>query len=71
MEPKAATDAQVRQQLEELEHDLDGEALHTQLVVSLDTASRIKEGVESELWVDGTKIHLFDPVTTENLTVGL
>jgi multiple sugar transport system ATP-binding protein len=40
-------------------------------VVSLDTTSRIKEGVESDLWVDGTKIHLFDPATTENLTVGL
>jgi multiple sugar transport system ATP-binding protein len=64
-------DAQVRDQLAELERELDGETLHTQLVVSLDTTSRIKEGVESDLWVDGTKIHLFDPVTTENLTVGL
>jgi multiple sugar transport system ATP-binding protein len=62
---------EVRGQLTELEHELDGEALHTQLVVSLDTTSRIKEGEESELWVDGSKIHLFDPATSENLTVGL
>jgi len=64
-------DAKVRDQLADLERELDGEVLHTQLVVSLDTTSRIKEGVESDLWVDGTKIHLFDPATTENLTVGL
>jgi multiple sugar transport system ATP-binding protein len=62
-------DPEVQQQLAELEREMDGEALHTQLVVSLDTASRIKEGSESELWVDGSKIHLFDPATTENLTV--
>jgi multiple sugar transport system ATP-binding protein len=62
---------EVQDQLVELERELDGEALHTQLVVSLDTMSRISEGTESELWVDGTKIHLFDPTTSENLTVGL
>jgi multiple sugar transport system ATP-binding protein len=62
---------EVQKQLAELERELDGEALHTQLVVSLDTTSRITEGTESELWVDGSKVHLFDPATTENLTVGL
>jgi multiple sugar transport system ATP-binding protein len=60
---------EVEEQLRQLERDLDGEALHTQLVVSLDGASRIKEGEEAEIWVDGTKIHLFDPATGENLTV--
>ncbi len=60
---------EVEAHLRELERDLDGEALHTQLVVSLDGASRIKEGEEAEIWVDGTKIHLFDPATGENLTV--
>jgi len=60
---------EVAKQLRELEKDLDGDALRTQLVVSLDGASRIREGEEAEIWVDGTKIHLFDPATGENLTV--
>jgi multiple sugar transport system ATP-binding protein len=60
---------EVQQQLLQLERDLDGEALRTQLVISLDGASRIKEGDEADIWVDGSKIHLFDPSTGENLTV--
>jgi multiple sugar transport system ATP-binding protein len=60
---------EVEEQLRQLERDLDGESLHTQLVVSLDGASRIAEGEEAEIWVDGSKIHLFDPATGENLTV--
>ncbi|CAI9409915.1 ABC transporter ATP-binding protein [Nocardioides sp. T2.26MG-1] len=60
---------EVEEQLRQLERDLDGEALHTQLVVSLDGTSRITEGEEAEIWVDGSKIHLFDPSTGENLTV--
>jgi multiple sugar transport system ATP-binding protein len=60
---------EVQEQLLQLERDLDGEALHTQLVISLDGASRIKEGDDAEIWVDGSKIHLFDPATGENLTL--
>jgi multiple sugar transport system ATP-binding protein len=60
---------EVEAQLRQLERDLDGEALHTQLVVSLDGQSRIAEGEEAEIWVDGTQIHLFDPTTGDNLTV--
>jgi multiple sugar transport system ATP-binding protein len=60
---------EVQDQLLQLERDLDGEALRTQLVISLDGASRIKEGDEAEIWVDGSKIHLFDPGSGENLTV--
>jgi len=60
---------EVQQQLLQLERDLDGEALHTQLVISLDSSSRIKEGDEAEIWVDADKVHLFDPSTGENLTV--
>ncbi|GGU21847.1 ABC transporter ATP-binding protein [Nocardioides albus] len=61
--------AEVRAQLEQLEKDLDGEGLRTQLVVSLDGSSRIAEGQDAEIWVDGRRIHLFDPSTGENLTV--
>jgi multiple sugar transport system ATP-binding protein len=60
---------EVQQQLLQLERDLDGEALHTQLVISLDSSSRIAEGDEATIWVDASKVHLFDPQTGENLTV--
>jgi multiple sugar transport system ATP-binding protein len=60
---------EVQQQLLQLERDLDGEALVTQLVISLDGSSRIKEGDEATIWVDSDKIHLFDPTTGDNLTV--
>ena len=60
---------EVQAQLQQLERDLDGESLRTQLVVSLDGTSRINEGEEAEIWVDSSKMHLFDPSTGENLTV--
>jgi len=60
---------EVQEQLVQLARDTDGEALHTQLVISLDSASRVKEGDEAEIWVDGTQVHLFDPTTGENLTL--
>ncbi|WP_182525998.1 ABC transporter ATP-binding protein [Nocardioides dongkuii] len=60
---------QVEEQLRQLERDLDGESLRTQLVVALDGTSRIREGEEAEIWVDAAKMHLFDPSTGENLTI--
>jgi multiple sugar transport system ATP-binding protein len=60
---------EVEQQLLQLERDLDGESLRTQLVISLDGASRIKEGDEAEIYVDARQMHLFDPSTGENLTL--
>jgi multiple sugar transport system ATP-binding protein len=60
---------EVQAQLQQLERDLDGESLRTQLVISLDGTSRIKEGEQAELWVDTAKMHLFDPASGENLTV--
>ena len=50
-----------RQQLAQLEKDLDGESLRTQLVISLDGTSRVAEGDDAEIWVDTSKMHLFDP----------
>jgi len=61
---------EVQAQLTELERDLDGEALHTQLVVSLDASSRLVAGDEADIYVDASKMHLFDPSTGENLTLG-
>jgi multiple sugar transport system ATP-binding protein len=60
--------AEVASQLAELERELDSEALRTQLIVSLDSASRIKDGDEAELFVDARKMHLFDPTSGDNLT---
>ena len=60
---------EVREQLTQLEKDLDGESMRTQLVISLDGASRISEGDDATIWVDARKIHLFDPATGENLTM--
>ncbi|MCD6640618.1 MAG: sn-glycerol-3-phosphate ABC transporter ATP-binding protein UgpC [Nocardioides sp.] len=60
---------EVQKQLTQLEKDLDGESMRTQLVVSLDGASRIQEGDNAKIWVNAAKIHLFDPATGENLTV--
>ena len=63
--------AEIQTQLTDLERELDMEALRPQLVVSLDAASRIGEGEEAEIFVDARKMHLFDPETQDNLTVGL
>ncbi len=59
---------EVQGQLAQLEKDLDGESIRTQLVVSLDSASQIDEGAEIELYINAAKMHLFDPATGENLT---
>jgi hypothetical protein len=42
----------------------------TQLVVTLDADTRVAEGADAELWLDSTRMHLFDPETGENLTHG-
>jgi len=60
---------EVREQLTQLEKDLDGESMRTQLVINLDGASRIAEGDEAEIWVNTSQMHLFDPGTGENLTL--
>ena len=62
---------EVQEQLAQLEKDLDGESLRTQLVISLDGTSKVAAGDEAEIWVDTSKMHLFDPATGENLTVDL
>ena len=54
--------------LKELAQELDGDQLRTQAIVKIDSASRIREGGESEFWFDTRKIHVFDPQSGENLT---
>jgi multiple sugar transport system ATP-binding protein len=37
------------------------------VVARLDAASEVKRGEEADLWVDSTKLHLFDPETGQSL----
>jgi multiple sugar transport system ATP-binding protein len=60
----------VRRPLEELATELDYEQIRTQLVVTLDAESRVSEGSEAELWLDPSRMHLFDPESGDNLTHG-
>ena len=62
---------QVQDQLKELAREADGDSLRTQLIVSLDAASKGEDGEHTTLFIDTDKIHLFDPSSGENLTVGL
>ncbi len=54
--------------LSELQADLDSELTRLQMTVSLDPLSRVKDGDTVKLWLDTSRIHLFDPKTGENLT---
>jgi multiple sugar transport system ATP-binding protein len=61
--------AEVESQLVELAKELDSEALRTQIIVALDSASRIQDGEEAELHVDSSRMHLFEPASGDNLTL--
>jgi multiple sugar transport system ATP-binding protein len=37
------------------------------VIARVDASSRLGEGKEGELWLDSTKLHLFDPATGERL----
>jgi len=58
----------IADQLAALERELDGEQMRTQMVVSLDPTSRVRDGAKASLWLDPTRILLFDPRTGANLT---
>ncbi len=64
-------EAAVQDQLKQLARESDGESLRTQLVVSLDAASKGEDGEHTTLFIDTDQMHLFDPSSGENLTVGL
>jgi multiple sugar transport system ATP-binding protein len=64
-------EATVQDQLKELARESDSDSLRTQLVVSLDAASSAAEDSDTTLFIDTDKMHLFDPASGDNLTVGL
>ncbi|MBN9618614.1 MAG: ABC transporter, partial [Actinobacteria bacterium] len=59
---------EVQAALNELDRELDGEAMRTQLVVSLDGSSKIKQGDDAHLWFNPASVHVFDAASGENLT---
>jgi multiple sugar transport system ATP-binding protein len=59
---------ELRAKLDELASPLDYALLRSELTISLDPASTIREGEAAELWVDSSNIYLFDPRTGRNLT---
>ena len=54
--------------LDELDRELDGEGMRTQIVVNLDARSRIKEGQDAKLTFDPASMHVFDPNSGDCLT---
>jgi multiple sugar transport system ATP-binding protein len=40
------------------------------MVARLDAATRVREGAEAELWADARALHVFDPDTGRNLSLG-
>jgi multiple sugar transport system ATP-binding protein len=61
-------DPSVQAKLDELDRDLDGEGMRTQMVVNLDARSRIREGDAARFHFDPMLMHVFDPETGDNLT---
>jgi multiple sugar transport system ATP-binding protein len=65
------TDAVESEELQELAEDAGAtEVPHSgegTVVARLDAASPVRRGEERELWVDSTKLHLFDPETGQSL----
>ena len=55
--------------LKELAREVESEEIPTQLVVSLDPASDLSEGQNAQLWLDLSKVHVFDPESGDNLTL--
>jgi multiple sugar transport system ATP-binding protein len=62
------THPDVQEALAELDRELDGEAMRTQLVATLDGASKVRQGDKARLWFDPAAMHIFNPQTGENLT---
>jgi multiple sugar transport system ATP-binding protein len=60
---------ELEERLRDLAHELDSEALRTQLVASIDPSRVIKRGEPTRFWFDPDKVLLFDPTTGENLTL--
>jgi multiple sugar transport system ATP-binding protein len=63
------TSPEVAGNIAELQRELEAESTRTQLIVSLDANSRIREGESTRLFMNIGGMHLFDPATGKNLTL--
>ncbi|GAA1666159.1 trehalose import ATP-binding protein SugC [Citricoccus zhacaiensis] len=61
-------DEKVRRLLADLAAEMDADELRPQVVTTLSAESRVRPGQPTDLWVDTSRIHIFDPETGENLT---
>jgi multiple sugar transport system ATP-binding protein len=59
---------EVQKQLTDLDRELDGEAMRTQLVANLNGESKVRQGETAELWFSLESMHVFDPKSGENVT---
>jgi multiple sugar transport system ATP-binding protein len=57
--------------LVELERELDSERMRSQLVVNLETMSRIRDDEDATLFLDPRRLLIFEPQSGENLTLRL
>lgn len=62
------TNPDVAKKLEELDRELDGEGMRNQVVAVLSSESRVREGDRARLFLDPTRMMLFDPESGDNLT---
>lgn len=58
----------VKDKLDELDKELDGEGMRTQMVINLDPRSRVREGDDGHFVFDSALMHVFDPETGDCLT---
>ena len=61
-------DEAVKDKLDELDRELDGEGMRSQMVVNLDARSRVREGDDADFVFDPSLMHVFDPESGDNLT---
>lgn len=58
----------VKDKLDELDKELDGEGMRNQMVINLDPRSRVREGDDGNFVFDPALMHVFDPETGDCLT---
>ncbi len=61
-------DPEVKTMLSDLAKEMDADELRPVVVTTLSAESRVRPGTPVDLWVDTSRIHIFDPKTGENLT---
>ncbi|WP_018156845.1 ABC transporter ATP-binding protein [Demetria terragena] len=62
------TNPAVQGKLDELDRELDGEGMRSQIVVNLDARSRVREGEDARLVFEPSAMHVFDPNSGDCLT---